>query len=219
LADVVLGFGDVGGVGGLDAIDGAGVNNFTFFIDDEHLGCGFGTVLLADFSGWIEEDGGGGGILVLGVDISLGAGAVALLAGGGGDDGEPDHTFGGVFLLQLLHIPTGIVFFYKGAFVVEPFEDDKFATEVGKLVGRALGVSEGEFRGGFARFHRGWSGKVATEEEQGNQKEVFHAFKIPWKVGRSSERWKGRIRRRWEIGDGRWGALWRVAGDGSGDEF
>ena len=38
---MVLGLGDVGGVGGLDAIDGAGVDDLTFLIDDEHFGGGF----------------------------------------------------------------------------------------------------------------------------------------------------------------------------------
>jgi hypothetical protein len=43
--------------------------------------------------------------------------------------------------------------------VVEPFEDDEFAAEVGKLVGGTLGVGEGEFRGGFAGFNGGEAGE------------------------------------------------------------
>jgi len=186
LADVVLRLGDVGGIGGLDAIDGAGVNNFTFFIDDEHFGRGFGAVLLANFSGGIEEDGGGGGVLVLGVDIGLGAGAMALLAGGGGDNGKPDHAFRGVLLLELLHIAAGVVLFHERAFVIEPFENDEFAAEVGQFVGSALGVGEGEFRGGFAGFNGGKGEMIEGEGKEGKKNEDFHHSKIPWNVGWSS---------------------------------
>ena len=186
LADVVLGLGDVGGVGGFDAINGTGVDDFSFRIDDEHFGRGFGTVLLADFAGGIEQDGGGGGVLILGVDIGLGAGAVALFAGGRGDDGEPDHPLGGVLLLKPLHAAAGVVLFHKGAFVVEPFEDDKFAAEVGEFVGGAFGVGEGEFWGRLARLDCGGGREDPTDGQDGKEKVFNHPANIPWNVGWSS---------------------------------
>jgi len=75
---------------------------------------------------------------------------MALFTRRGGDNGEPDDALGGVLLLELLHIPAGVVLFHERAFVIEPFENDEFAAEVGQFVGGALGVGEGEFGGGFA---------------------------------------------------------------------
>ena len=48
--DVVGRFVAIGAVGGLDAIDGAGVDNFSIRVDDKYLGGGFGTIFLADIS-------------------------------------------------------------------------------------------------------------------------------------------------------------------------
>ena len=87
LADVVFGLGNISGIGGVDAVDGAGVEDLAFLIDHEHVGGGFGFVLLTDLSGGVEEDRGGVGVLVLGVGVGLGTGAVPLLAGSGGDNG------------------------------------------------------------------------------------------------------------------------------------
>ena len=79
-ADVVLGLGDVGGVGGFDAVDSTGVEDLALLIEDEHFRSGFGVVFLADFAGGIEEHGGGGGFFVGGIGLGLGASAVALFA-------------------------------------------------------------------------------------------------------------------------------------------
>jgi len=166
------------------------------------MGCGFGFVLLADLPGGVEEDSGGGCILVLGVDVGLGAGAMALFARRGGDDGEPDDALGGVLLLELLHIPAGVVLFHEGALVVEPFQDDKFTAEVGKLVGRTLGVGEGEFRGGFAGFNGGKGEMIEGEGKEGKKKEGFHHSKIPWNVGWSSG--SGSKKSRWKVEGGKW---------------
>jgi hypothetical protein len=101
-----------------------------------------------------------------------------LFAGGGGDDGEPDHALGGVLLLELLHVTAGIVFLNEGAFVVEPFENDEFAAKVGEFVGGALGVGKGEFRGILAGFGGGEGGEAEAKGEQRRKKDVFHDFKI-----------------------------------------
>jgi hypothetical protein len=61
------------------------------------------------------------------------------------------------------------VLLHEGAFVVEPFEDDEFAAEVGEFVGGALGVGEGEFRGGFAGFNGGKDGMVQGEAKEGKK--------------------------------------------------
>ena len=182
---MVLGLGHVGGVGGFDAVDGAGVNNSSFLIDNEHLGRGFGAVLLADFAGGIEQDGGGSGVLILGVDIGLGTGAVALLAGGGRDDGEPDDALGGIFLLEFLHVAAGVMLFHERAFVIEPFEDDELAAETGKFVGSALGVVEGEVRGLLAGLDDGEGRKVEGKGDEREKEEKFHPINIPWNFGGS----------------------------------
>ena len=103
-ADIVFRLGDVGRVGGVRTIDRTCVDNFCVGVQDIHLGGGLGFELLAHFTGGIEEDGGGRGFFVLGIGFGLGASAVALFARGGGDDGEPNDSLGGVLLLELLHV-------------------------------------------------------------------------------------------------------------------
>ena len=103
-ANVVGCFVAIGGVGRWDAIDSTRVDNFSFGVDNKYLGGGFGTIFLADISCGIEENGGGRSIHVFAVGFGLGSGAVTLFAWGGGDDGEPDDPFGGVLLLEFLHI-------------------------------------------------------------------------------------------------------------------
>ena len=156
---MVFGLGDVGGVGGFDAVDSAGINDFAFLIDDEHMGCGFGFVLLADLAGGVDQDGGGGGIFIFGVGLGLGSSTVTLFARSGGDDGEPDHAFGGVLPLEFLHVTAGIVFLDERTFMVEPFEDDKFSAEVGEFVGGTLRIGQGEFWGDLARLNSGRGGE------------------------------------------------------------
>ena len=82
-ANVVSCFVAIGGVGGLDAIDSAGVDNFSFGVDNKYLGGGFGTIFLADISCGIEENGGGRSIHVFAVGFGLGPSAVALFARSG----------------------------------------------------------------------------------------------------------------------------------------
>ena len=126
-ADVVGCFVAIGGVGGFDVIDSAGVDNFSFGVDDKYLGGGFGTIFLADIPRGVEEDGGGRSIFIFGVGVGLGAGSVALFSGSGGDNGEPDDPFRSVLFLKFLHVVARIVFFDEGAFGVKPLEDNKFA--------------------------------------------------------------------------------------------
>ena len=111
-----------------------------------------------------------------------------LFAGGGGNDGEPDHPLGGVLLLKPLHVAAGVVLFHKGAFVVEPFEDDEFAAEVGEFVGGAFGVGEGEFWGRLARLDCGGGREDPTDGQDGKEKVFNHPANIPWNVGWSSGR-------------------------------
>lgn len=80
---------------------------------------------------------------------------MALFAGSGGTDREPDDAVGSGGVLELLHITRAVVFDDKGAAVVDPFQDDGFAFEVGKTVGLAGGVGEGEVRGGLSDFRGG----------------------------------------------------------------
>lgn len=129
-ANVVGCFVAIGGVGGLDAIDSAGVDNLSVRTKDKHLGGSFRIILLTNLARGIEKDGGGGSVFILAVRTRLGAGAVTRLAGGGGDDGQPDDSLGGVLFLQLLHVTAGVLFFDKRAVMIEPFEDDEFAAKV-----------------------------------------------------------------------------------------
>ena len=83
---------------------------------------------------------------------ALSARHVALLAGRGGVDREPDDILAGVFLLQLLHVAAGVVFLHEGAAFVEPFEDDELAFVIGERVLFAGAVFEGEGRRVAADF-------------------------------------------------------------------
>ena len=84
---------------------------------------------------------------------------VSLLAGSGGDDGEPDDSFGGPFLLQVCHAAAQIVLLVVGAAFVGPLEDDVFAAVVGEGVLDAVGVGAFEVGGGGAGgYGYGWDG-------------------------------------------------------------
>ena len=126
-ADIVGGGGTIGCVGRANAIDRAGVDNFTLWIDDVHLRGRFCFVELTDFTRGVEKNGSWGGIFIFGVGVGLGAGSVALFSGSGGDNGEPDDPFRSVLFLKFLHVVARIVFFDEGAFGVKPLEDNKFA--------------------------------------------------------------------------------------------
>lgn len=67
----------------------------------------------------------------------------------------------------------------KGAAVVDPFQNDGFAFEIGKAVGLAGGVGEGEVRGGLSDFR---GGVQECEREEGGEQEcgkIFHIF-VGW---------------------------------------
>jgi hypothetical protein len=93
------------------------------------------------------------------------------------------------------------VFLHEGAFVVEPFEDDEFAAEVGQFVGGTLGVGEGEFRGDLAWFNGGKGEMIEGEGKEGKKKEGFHHSKIPYRFGWSSG--GGSRKRGWKEEGGR----------------
>ena len=114
-------------IGRADAVDRAGVDQFTLWIDDVHLRGRFCFVELTDFTRGVEKNGSWGGIFFFGVGVGLGAGSVALFSGSGGDNGEPDDPFRSVLFLKFLHVVARIVFFDEGAFGVKPLEDNKFA--------------------------------------------------------------------------------------------
>jgi len=78
--------------------------------------------------------------------------------------------------------------------VVEPFEDDEFAAEVGKLVGGSLGVRQGEVGRLLAGFHGGGGSEGPTDGQDGKEEVFSHPANIPWNVGWSrmvSGKWKG----------------------------
>ena len=125
--DVVGGGGTIFRVGGANAIDSARVDQFTFGVDDVHVGGCFCFVELTYFTRGVEKNGSWGGIFIFRVGVGLGPCSVALLSRGGGDNGEPHNPFRSVLFLQFLHVAGGVVLFYEGAFGVKPLEDDKFA--------------------------------------------------------------------------------------------
>jgi len=125
--NVIGGGGTICRVGGANAIDSAGVDEFAFGVDNVHVGGCFSVIELTYFAGGVEKNGSGGGIFIFRIGVGLGAGSVALFAGGGGDDGEPDDPFRGVLFLKFLHVVAGVVFFHEGAVGVKPLEHDKFA--------------------------------------------------------------------------------------------
>src|ERR1700735_3390775 len=143
-------------------VDGAGVDELAGRIDDIHVGGGFGFVLVTHGAGGVEKGGCGRGVDLRDVGILFGAGHEALSARSRREDGEPDDSFGGPLLLEVLHVAAGVVLTGVGAAVVGPFEDYEFTAVLGELVGLAVGVGGGEVRGGVADF-----GGVCGEGEGG----------------------------------------------------
>jgi len=127
LTNIVVCFCAIGRICGANAVDCPHVDQFSFWVNDEHVGSGFGSVQLTYFAGWIEEDGGGGGFLVFCVRFGLGTGAVALFSRSGRDDGEPDDSFCGVLFLEGLHVSDRIMFFDEGTFRVHPLQNDELS--------------------------------------------------------------------------------------------
>lgn len=174
LGDIVHRAFDVGGVGGFFVIDGPGVDEDAFRVDDKHFRRAFGVIKFADGAGFIDEDCSrcraficDGGIGLLGCHVSL-------LARAGRNDGEPDDIFAGEFFLQLLHVARGVVLHDKRTAVIEPFENDKLAFEVGEFVFLAVGVGEGEVRRGLTDLRRREGGAGGDEECQGGFDEGIH---------------------------------------------
>lgn len=127
MTDIVLCFCTIRRICGANAVDCTHVDQFSFWVNDEHVGSGFGSIQLTYFAGWVEEDGGGGGFLVFYVRFGLRASAVALFSWSGRDDGEPDDPFRRVLFLQGLHVSDRIVFFYEGTFRVHPLQNDELS--------------------------------------------------------------------------------------------
>lgn len=155
LTDEVFGIGNVGGIGRFFVIDGTFVNEHALGIDDEEFGSDFGGIGLADGAVFIEEVGGGFGADFFGFGGGCIGRHVPLFAGGGRADGKPNDAIGGRGSLQFLHIAGGVVLYDEGATMIDPFEHDGFAFEIGEVVGLAAGIGEGKGRGGLTDFGGG----------------------------------------------------------------
>ncbi len=70
---------------------------------------------MAHGAGLVEEDVGGGGSAAFHGLFELRGGIVAVLAGGGGVDAEPDDALAGEFLLQFLHVAGVVMLVDDGA--------------------------------------------------------------------------------------------------------
>ena len=84
---------------------------------------------------------------------------------------------------------AGVMLFHEGAFVVEPFEDDEFAAEVGEFMGSAFGVGEGEFGRLLAGLDSGGGGESGGDGQEGEKEVIDHPANIPWNVGGSRRSW------------------------------
>src|SRR6202020_1205818 len=102
--------------------------------------------------------GGGSGVLGAQIFVLLSGCDVALLAGGGGDDAEPDDAFGGPLFLQGFHVAAVVVLLFVGAAAVGPLEDDPLAFVLREGLGLAVGVGALEVGGLVAGFDGGGSG-------------------------------------------------------------
>ncbi len=126
------------------------VDEFAGGVDDEHVRRGLGLSRGGRWCRWDRGGGGGCGVHGLDVGILLRRGDVSLLAGSGGDDGEPDDSFGGPLFLQVSMLPLQVVLLVVGAALVGPLEDDVFAAVLREGVLGAVGVGAFEVGGGGA---------------------------------------------------------------------
>ena len=171
--EVVVGGLDVGLIGGGLVVDGSLVDELAGGVDDEHVRGGLGLVEMADLTGRVEDGGGGCGLHGLEVVVFFGGGNVALLAGCGGEDGEPDDTFAGPLALEGFHVAAEVVLLLVGAALVGPLEDDVFAAVLGEGVGDTVGVDAFEV-GGEGAGRDGEGGEGGKSKNDGEKTAVGH---------------------------------------------
>jgi hypothetical protein len=114
---------------------------------------GLCAVETTDFARWIEQRGCGSGAHGLEVGVLFGRRDVALLAGRGGDDGEPDDAFGGPFFLLRLDASAEVVLLVVGAAFVGSLEYDVFAAVCRESVLSAVGVGAFKVGGGGTGYY------------------------------------------------------------------
>ena len=100
---------------------------------------------------------------------------VALLAGRGGEDREPDDAFGGPLFLEGFHVAAVVVLLVVGAAAVGPLEDDPLAAVLREGLGFAVGVGAFEVGGLVAGFDGEGGGGDEAGGEDGGAKCVGHA--------------------------------------------
>lgn len=67
---------------------------------------------------------------------------IPFCARGVGIDGQPNHTFIGVLFLEVLHVAAAVMFLYKRALRIKPFEHDVFALVFRKRMRRPFRVGQ-----------------------------------------------------------------------------
>src|ERR1019366_4476174 len=105
----------------------------TVWVDDEKVGSGFGPVGMADDAGGVQQGGGWHGPGAAVIQVRPFRLHVAFLAGGGGNDLEPDHPFPGPYLLESLHLAL-VLALGEGTVVIMPFQNHELSLVIHKLM-------------------------------------------------------------------------------------
>ena len=136
------------------AVDCAFVGNFSVRINYDHVGRILGTVRAPRFAFRIEKQRGLTRLPRFSDLLRLFRGNIAFRAGRIGIDGQPDHSFTRVLILQFLHVAAAVMLLHEWAFRIKPFEHDIFALVLRKRVGAALRVRERKIRRSAAHRRR-----------------------------------------------------------------
>ena len=176
---VILRFGDVGRVGGTDAVDRALVDQHALRVDHIHVRRDLGTIETAHITGLITEIGRRGRAGLLHPRPHFLLGEIALGPWFARVDHQPNNAFRGRLFLQRGHVAAALVMLHhEGAFLIHPLQYHGFAVEVAERVALALNRGQGEIRrrlpdlglgGQSDGGERGQTGR-GEEETQG----VFH---------------------------------------------
>jgi hypothetical protein len=136
------------------AVDCAFIGDFSFRINDDHVGRVLGAVRAPRFAFRIEKQRRLPRLPRFSDLLRLFRRDIAFRAGRIGIDGQPDHSFARILILQFLHVAAAVMLLHERAFRVKPFEHDIFALVLRKRVGAALRVRERKIRRSAAHRRR-----------------------------------------------------------------
>jgi len=128
------------------AVDCAFVGDFSFRINDDHVGRILGAVRAPRLAFLIEKQRCLPRLPRFSDLLRLFRRDIAFRAGRIGIDGQPDHSFARILILQFLHVATAVMLLHERAFRIKPFEHHIFALVLRKRVGATLRVRQRKIR-------------------------------------------------------------------------